>query len=161
MIRRATDADWPAIWPLFHEIAKAGDTYAYPVTIDSKAAQRLWLHVPNETFVLEEDGQILGTYYIKTNQDGPGNHVCNCGYMVASHARGRGRARRLCEHSQTRARELGYHAMQFNFVASTNEAAVALWQNLGFSIVGTLPKAFNHPTQGLVDAYVMYKWLAT
>src|SRR5690606_26260137 len=102
---------------------------------------------------------ILGTYFIKNNQDGPGDHVCNCGYMVASAARGRGLATAMCEHSQRIARQLGYLAMQFNLVVSTNERAVQLWSRLGFATVGRLPRAFRHPTLGFVDALVMYKWL--
>lgn len=159
MIREATTADWPNIWPIFSEITRAGDTYAYPVDTDIETAERLWMRKPDRTFVFEEDGEILGTYYVKTNHDGPGQHVCNCGYMVSSEARGKGLARRMCEHSQIIAREMGYRAMQFNFVASSNEVAVSLWQKLGFEIVGRLPKAFDHPTQGFVDAFVMYKWL--
>ncbi len=160
MIRDATPADWPAIWPIFREITRAGDTYAYAVDTDEATAESLWIKKPDRTFVFEEDGKILGTYYVKTNQDGPGQHVCNCGFMVSSDARGKGLARRMCDHSQVIAREMGYLAMQFNFVASSNTVAVALWQKLGFEIVGRLPNAFNHPSQGLVDAFVMYKWLA-
>ncbi len=109
--------------------------------------------------MFEEDGKVLGTYYLKTNQQGPGDHVCNCGYMVSTAARERGLATAMCEHSQSIARELGYKAMQFNFVASSNEGAVRLWNKLGFETVGRLPKAFNHPSKGYVDALVMYKWL--
>ncbi|MEW8381327.1 MAG: GNAT family N-acetyltransferase, partial [Candidatus Thiodiazotropha taylori] len=103
----------------------------------------------------------VGTYYIKTNQAGPGSHVCNCGYMVPSSSRGKGLATAMCEHSQNTARDLGYKAMQFNFVASTNEGAVRLWQKLGFEVVGRLPEAFNHPVKGYVDALVLYKWLGS
>ena len=158
-IRLANDLDWPKIWPIFAKVAQAGDTYAYPTDISSTKAQTTWLHVPHKTFVYEQDGRILGTYYIKPNQAGPGAHVCNCGYMVAEQARGKGIARALCEHSQHVALELGYQAMQYNFVASTNEVAVKLWQKLGFVVVGTLPGAFKHPSLGNVDAFVMYKWL--
>jgi ribosomal protein S18 acetylase RimI-like enzyme len=105
------------------------------------------------------DGKILGTYFIKTNQPGPGSHVCNCGCMVSRYARGKGLATAMCEHSQNIAKELGYKAMQFNLVIETNEDAVRLWHSLGFEIVGTIPKAFEHPKLGFVDAHVMYKWL--
>jgi len=117
------------------------------------------MNKPDHTFVFEHDGKILGTYYLTTNQEGPGKHVCNCGYMVSSDARGMGIARQMCEHSQGIAVTMSFNAMQFNFVASSNEIAVALWKKLGFDVVGTLPRAFNHPTLGLVDAFVMYKWL--
>ncbi|WP_114416547.1 GNAT family N-acetyltransferase [Marinospirillum perlucidum] len=160
-IREAQAADFDAIWPIFHEVAAAGETYAYPRDITRDAAERIWMQQPRQTWVVEEDGQLLGTYYIKTNQGGPGQHVCNCGYMVASAARGRGLATALCEHSQKQARALGYQAMQFNFVAATNEGAVRLWKKLGFAEVGRLPGAFNHPQAGYVDALVMYKWLGS
>lgn len=160
-IREATREDSDQIWPIFHEIAAAGETYAYPRDITKEQALKLWIDGPRKTYVFEEDGKILGTYYIKTNQAGPGDHVCNCGYMVSSAARGRGLATAMCEHSQKIARELGYKAMQFNFVASSNEGAVRLWKKLGFATVGQLPKAFHHPSKGYVDALVMYKWLET
>lgn len=160
-IREATLADFDQIWPIFQEIVAAGDTYAYPRETTREQAINLWLETPRKTFVAEENDQILGTYYIKTNQQGPGDHVCNCGYMVSSKARGRGLATTMCEHSQQVAKSLDYLAMQFNFVASSNEGAVRLWTKLGFEIVGRLPKAFNHPHKGYVDALVMYKWFTT
>ena len=158
-IRAATTGDLEQIWPIFHEVAAAGDTYAYPRDATREQALKIWLDAPRRTYVFEEVGQILGTYYIRTNQAGPGDHVCNCGYMVSSVARGRGIATAMCEHSQQIARDLGYKAMQFNFVAASNEGAVRLWNKLGFATVGRLPKAFRHPSGGFVDALVMYKWL--
>jgi len=158
-IRKATPADFEQIWPIFHEIAAAGDTYAYPQNITRDEAYKTWMDKPRETYVAEEDGRIYGTYYIKTNQPGQGSHVCNCGYMVASAARGKGLATAMCKHSQQVAKNLGYKALQFNFVASTNKAAVNLWAKLGFDTVGRLPNAFHHPTKGYVDALIMYKWL--
>jgi len=158
-IRVATEEDFDEIWPIFHEVVSAGDTYAYPQDTTKEQALNIWVSTPRKTFVVEESGNILGTYYIKTNQAGPGSHVCNCGYMVSSKARGKGLATAMCEHSQKIAKELGYKAMQFNFVASTNEGAVKLWEKLGFEMAGKLPKAFSHPVKGYVDALVMYKWL--
>lgn len=158
-IREATQDDFDQIWPIFHSIAAAGETYAYPRDITQEQARAQWMDAPRQTWVIEEAGRILGTYYIKTNQAGPGDHVCNCGYMVAPAARGQGLATAMCRHSQQVARALGYKAMQFNFVASTNDGAVRLWHKLGFATVGWLPRAFRHPSQGYVDALVMYKWL--
>jgi ribosomal protein S18 acetylase RimI-like enzyme len=160
-IREATPVDFDRVWPIFFEIVAGGETYAYPRDTTKEQAFELWMQMPRLTFVAEENGEILGTYYLKTNQAGPGDHVCNCGYMVSSVARGRGLATAMCEHSQAIARKLGYKAMQFNFVVSTNEGAVKLWNKLGFATIGRLPKAFSHPSKGYVDALVMYKWLAT
>ncbi|MDH3996341.1 MAG: GNAT family N-acetyltransferase [Desulfobulbaceae bacterium] len=158
-IREATEKDFDAIWPIFKEVVSAGETYAHPQETTKDEALKLWMQLPQKTFVIEEDNQILGTYYIKTNQSGPGSHVCNCGYMVSSKARGKGLATDMCEHSQKVAVELGYKAMQFNFVAASNDGAIRLWNKLGFETVGCLPKAFNHPDLGYIDALVMYKWL--
>jgi ribosomal protein S18 acetylase RimI-like enzyme len=159
IIREAQDADFDQIWPIFHEIVSAGETYAFPRNTSREEAYRLWLVTPRRTYVVEESGQILGTYYIKTNHAGPGSHVCNCGYMVPEKSRGKGIATAMCKHSQKIAVELGYKAMQYNIVASSNQGALRLWSKLGFEIVGRLPKAFNHPSKGLIDAYIMYKWL--
>ena len=116
-----------------------------------------WLGPDKETFVAVEDGNVLGTYYMRPNQAGGGKHVCNCGYMTAENAGGRGVARSMCEHSLSHARASGYRAMQFNFVVSTNQRAVRLWRSLGFDIIGRLPEAFEHPQCGYVDALVMYQ----
>lgn len=159
-IRSAEDNDFDAIWEIFRDVVSRGDTYAYEPETNRQEARRLWLELPRRTFVITDEGVVQGTYYLKTNQPGPGAHVCNCGYMVASEARGKGLATLMCKHSQKTAIALGYTAMQFNFVASSNTVAVKLWQRLGFDIVGCLPGAFNHPQQGYVDAFVMYKRLA-
>jgi GNAT superfamily N-acetyltransferase len=158
-IREAHDADFDGIWPIFEKVARAGDTYAYPRDISRLLAYQQWLTIPQKTYVVELDDQIVATYYLKTNQLGPGSHVCNAGYMTDEHYRGRGIASAMCEHSLQQALAMGYKAMQYNFVASTNGNAVRLWQKHGFDIVGRLPGAFDHPVEGYVDALVMYKWL--
>ena len=160
-IRRYQDSDWPLIHPLLHATFAAGETYAYAP--DSSAAQihHAWIEAPAATYVAgAPDGQMLGTYYIKPNQPGLGAHVCNCGYLVAPEAEGRGVATAMCEHSQREALAMGFLAMQFNLVVATNVRAVRLWQQLGFAVVGTLPGAFNHRRLGLTDALVMFKTLA-
>jgi ribosomal protein S18 acetylase RimI-like enzyme len=118
-----------------------------------------WCGNDRETFVAEEDGQVVGTYYLRANQLGGGDHVANCGYITSKEATGRGIARKLCEDSLERAKARGFRAMQFNLVVSTNERAVGLWQSLGFTIVGSLPAAFAHPEKGDVDAFVMFRKL--
>ena len=159
MIRRYRSGDWAAVWSILEPVFRAGDTYAYPLDIPEEDAHRTWTSSPKEVFVAEDvgTGQIVGTYYLKPNHEGAGAHVCNCGYVVSLHARGRGVASLMCEHSQHEAVSRGFRAMQYNLVASSNKAAVHLWQKMGFAIVGTLPGAFEHPTLGFVDAYVMYK----
>ena len=158
-IRRATDADWPAILAIIKPVLDAGETYAIDRDLDDAGLRAYWMMPAHEVFVAETNGQIIGTYYLMANQRGGGAHVSNCGYMTAPEARGKGVARAMCEHSLARAKERGFRAMQFNHVVSTNTGAVALWQKLGFEIVGTLPKAFNHPVHGFVDSYVMFRAL--
>ncbi|MCF2948299.1 GNAT family N-acetyltransferase [Paraglaciecola aquimarina] len=159
-IREAHESDFEGIWCIFQGVAAAGETYAYDRSTNRSQAIKLWCEAPRKTYVAVQDNQVLATYYLKNNQAGPGNHVCNCGYMVAPEARGKGLATLLCEHSEKIAVELGYSAMQFNFVAASNVGAIRLWHKSGFETVGRLPKAFNHPKLGLVDALVMYKWFA-
>jgi len=118
-----------------------------------------WLGGDRETFVTEQDGQIVGTYFLRPNYPGGGRHICNCGYMTHAAFTGRGVARAMCQHSVAHAKRRGYRGMQFNFVISTNTRAVALWESLGFQIVGRLPQAFEHPTLGYVDALVMFQVL--
>lgn len=159
LIRPACAEDAGAIWSIIGPTIRAGETYTLNHDMSEADALAYWMGPDKETFVAEEEGSIVGTYYIRPNQAGGGAHVCNCGYMTRSTATGRGIARRMCEHSIEHARSRGYRAMQFNFVVSTNERAVRLWQSLGFETVGRLPRAFHHPTHGDVDALVMFRTL--
>lgn len=158
-IRRAEPADWPQLWRIIEPVFRAGETYTFPTDIPEADARAAWLERPAATYAAVLGTDVVGTYYIKPNQPGPGAHVCNCGYIVATRARGRGVARLMCEHSQDEARRLGFRAMQFNLVVATNEPAIRLWTGLGFDTVGRLPGAFRHDKLGFVDALVMYKQL--
>lgn len=158
-IRRAVQADADAIWEILQPAIRAGETYALPRDWSREEALGYWCAPDRETFVAELDGTVLGTFFVRANQPGPGNHVANAGYMTHPDASGRGVATTMVHASLDWARERGFRAMQFNFVVSTNFRAVRLWRHLGFAIAGTLPGAFCHPELGFVDAYVMYRTL--
>ena len=158
-IRPARSGDRSAIWRIIGPTIRAGETYALDRDMSEADALAYWLADDREVFVAEQDGAIVGTYCIRANQPGGGRHICNCGYMTKAAASGRGVARAMCRHSLEYARQQGYRGMQFNFVVSTNVRAVALWESLGFAIVGRLPLAFRHPAQGYVDALVMFRLL--
>jgi ribosomal protein S18 acetylase RimI-like enzyme len=159
LVREATANDADAIWKILEPVIRGGDTYTLPEDMNREDALAYWNSPGHEVFVAEENGEILGTYYLRANQEGGGAHVANCGYISAAWATGRGVARTMCQHSLQRAKERGFLAMQFNFVVSSNERAMRLWQSMGFEIVGRLPGAFKHPKLGLVDALVMYRHL--
>jgi ribosomal protein S18 acetylase RimI-like enzyme len=159
LIRPFHEKDADALWSILEPIIRAGETYTQPRDMDRESALAYWLSPAHEVFVAEDNAEIVGTYFLQANQQGGGAHVANCGYITAPRATRRGVARAMCAHSLERARERGFRAMQFNFVISTNERAVRLWQSFGFEIVGRLPGAFQHPTQGFVDAFVMYRRL--
>lgn len=158
-IRPAINTDREAIWKIFQDVVAAGDTYAFDPNTSREEALGYWFRADTHTYVAEQDGRIVGSYILRPNQPALGSHVANAGFMVASAARGLGVGRAMGEHCLTEARHLGFRAMQFNFVVSTNESAVHLWQNLGFKIVGTLPGAFRHSEKGFVDVYVMFRSL--
>ena len=159
-IRPATDADRDAIWNIFHEVVAAGDTYALDPNISREDALAYWFAPGTHTYVAEQPAiGIAGTYILRPNQSGGGSHVANAGFMVSASARGQGIGRAMAEHCLSEARRLGFRAMQFNYVISTNTAAIHLWEDLGFEIVATLPSAFHHPDKGYVDVYIMYRSL--
>jgi len=158
-IRKFESRDWPSVWQIIESVFRAGDTYAYPPDISESDARKSWIDAHPAVYVAESGGAIVGTYFLKPNQPGLGSHVCNAGYIVSEKARGKGVATFMCEHSQSEAKRMGFRAMQFNIVVSTNESAVHLWQKLGFEIVGRLPGAFKHSKLGFVDAFVMFKQL--
>jgi ribosomal protein S18 acetylase RimI-like enzyme len=157
LIRPAGAADGAAIWDILRPIFRAGDTYTIDPEIPRDEALAYWTQA--RAFVAEAEGRVLGTYYLRPNQQGGGRHVCNCGYATHPAARGRGIARAMLDHSLIEAPRHGFRAMQFNFVVSTNEGAIRLWQRAGFEVVGRLPGAFDHPAQGEVDALVMFRRL--
>jgi len=158
-IRSAAPADMTAVWGILEPVFRAGDTYTVDTDISRDDALAYWFDAAKRVFVAEIGGRVVGTYYIRANQAGGGAHVCNCGYMAHPEARGLGVARTMLQHSLALAPQLGYRAMQYNFVVSTNTRAIAIWQANGFDIVGRLPAAFKHPHQGFVDALVMYRQL--
>lgn len=160
MIRQAEHNDWDQIWSILQPVFAEGETYAFSPDISKSDARIVWLEAPQETFVwVDATEKVLATYYLKPNQPELGAHVCNCGYVVSPQAQGQGIASRMCEHSQARAKELGFRAMQFNLVAATNVGAIRLWKKLGYYEVGCLKKAFKSLSMGYVDAFVMYKEL--
>lgn len=166
-IRSAADADCDAIWEIFREVIAAGDTYPIDPGISRETALAYWFHGNARVYVAkldrshrsssEPNRQVVGCYTLHSNQAGGGGHVANAAFIVSKSARGQGVGRAMGEHCFAEAHRLGFKAMQFNFVVSTNEAAVKLWQDLGMTIVGTLAGAFRHPTRGYVDVYVMYQ----
>jgi L-amino acid N-acyltransferase YncA len=178
-IRAAAEADRDGIWRIFHEVVAAGDTYAFDPAISRRDALAYWFAPGTHTYVVKlesvgdgvavpgkptasptiHDRQIVGTYILRPNQSAGGSHVANAAFMVALDTRGQGIGRAMAEHCLTEARRLGFRAMQFNFVVSTNESAIRLWKQLGFEIVGTLPGAFRHSQKGYVDVHVMFRSL--
>jgi GNAT superfamily N-acetyltransferase len=159
LIRPVASADADSIWRVLEPAIVAGETYALPPDMTRDEALAYWLSPAHEAYLAEERDVVLGTYFLRANKAGGGAHVANAAYMVAPAATGRGIAQAMCDHSLGRARERGFLAMQFNFVVATNERAVRLWQHAGFAIVGRVPKAFRHPSLGLVDALVMHRFL--
>ena len=158
-IRLATEADRDAIWNILHAVIAPGDTYTFDPKISRDEALAYWFRADTHTYVAEQDRQIVGTYILKANQPVLGSHVANAAFMVALEARGLGVGRKMGDHCLSEARRLGFRAMQFNCVVSTNEAAIRLWKQLGFETVGNLPGAFRHPERGYVDVYIMFRSL--
>ena len=159
-IRRAVDSDWEALWLIFQAVVAGGDTYVYAPETTKEQAYPLWMSAGLSTYVAQEGENVVGTYLLKPNQPGLGSHVCNAAFMVKPGQSGRGVGRAMGLHALNEAKAAGYSAMQFNFVVSTNERAVALWKSLGFTIIGTIPEAYHHRQLGLVDAYIMHKALS-
>ena len=158
-ITPATSADEERIWALLQPVFSAGDTYAVDPLIDREAAIAYWMEADKTAFILRIEGQAVGTYYISPNQPGGGAHICNCGFITAPSARGKGVARRMLDHALIEAKQQGYRAMQFNFVLASNQRALAIWQRNGFATIGRIPQAFLHPKQGYVDALILHRSL--
>lgn len=153
------EKDAEAVWEILNLVVKGGDTLVFAPNSSKEKMLTYWSADDKFAYVCEIENQIVGTFYIKANQPDLGSHVANAGYLVHPNQRGKGIAETMCKFSLEEARRLGFKAMQFNIVISTNEVAVRLWQKCGFEIIGRIPKAFQHQKLGLVDAFVMYQWL--
>lgn len=158
-IRKATDRDKPAVWEIIRAVIATGDTYVFAPDTPEDEMLAYWFSPEKHVYVAEDDGRILGTYWIKANQPGLGSHVGNGAYMVSPDAKGKGIGRMMAEHSIEEARRIGFSSIQFNFVVKSNEVAVKLWQSVGFEIIGEVPDAFDHKKNGLTNAYIMYRKL--
>ncbi|PCE66684.1 GNAT family N-acetyltransferase [Sediminicola luteus] len=156
-IRKARASDYDTLWEIFQAVIQTEDTYVFPKNTSKEALTEHWLAPYMHTYVYEDAGQVLGTYIIKSNQTGLGDHVANASYMVHPKASGKGIGSALCAHSLTQAKTLGFTTMQFNLVVETNTRAIALWQRFGFTIMATIPKAFRHAQLGLVGAHIIYR----
>jgi L-amino acid N-acyltransferase YncA len=160
LIRDATEADWPQIWPFFQQIVLAGETYAYDPNMTSDDSRNVWMMRPPARTVVAVDGpDVLGSATTGPNRPGRGSHVATGSFMVSDRARGRGVGRALGEDGIAWARRQGFRSMQFNAVVESNRAAITLWKALGFEVIGTVPEAFEHPTLGYVGLHVMYRRL--
>lgn len=159
-VRPVEPADWPAVWALLEPVFRAGETFPHDPAITEAEARALWVEQTAAVMVaIADSGAVVGTYYLRPNSLALGAHVANAGYVVAEHGRRQGIGSRLCQHSLEAARRLGFRAMQFNLVVSTNTAGIRCWERNGFQIVGTLPGAFRHQRLGYVDALVMIQVL--
>ncbi len=155
-IRSYGAADWPAVWALLEPVFRAGETFPHDPAISEADAQLAWVEQSQAVLVaVDATGALVGTYYLRPNSLALGAHVANAGYVVAEHCRRQGIGSRLCQHSLQAARRLGFRAMQFNLVVSTNTAGIRCWRRNGFQVVGTLPEGFRHKQLGYVDALVM------
>lgn len=158
-IRKAAEADRPAVWRIIKTVIAAGDTYVFDPDSPEDEMMAYWFSAEKYNYVAVLDGEIVGTYWLKANQPGLGSHVANGAYMVSPEAKGNGIGRKMAEHSIEEARRLGFKSIQFNFVVKSNEVAVKLWKSVGFEVIGEIPDAFNHAVHGLTSAYIMYRRL--
>ncbi|MEU3522273.1 GNAT family N-acetyltransferase [Streptomyces sp. NPDC038707] len=159
LIREATAADWPRIWPFWHRIVAAAETYTWDPRTSEEGARALWMSPAKRVYAAEDaSGTVVGSAYLTPNYGGPAARVANAGFMVDPDHAGRGTGRALALHVLAEARVHGYRAMVFNAVVETNPA-VALWTSLGFTVLGTVPEAFEHPRHGRVGLHIMYRAL--
>ncbi len=158
-IRPARPADFDAMWRIFQAVVATGTTYVFAQDTSRDDALAYFVGPGIATWVAEDAGLVVAMYKLVPNRRDRGSHVANASYMVDPGHAGRGVGKAIGLHSLREARRAGFLAMQFNFVVSTNTPAVALWQRLGFEIVGRVPKAFQHVERGLVDVYVMHRSL--
>jgi L-amino acid N-acyltransferase YncA len=158
-IRKATIQDQDAIWNILQPIIKKGAAFAYHPLTTKEEMIAYWCDAKKHTYVALVDDSIAGTFFIQDNQPGLGSHIANAGYAVSERYGAKGLGRFMGVYSLEEAKRLGYTAMQFNLVVKSNEKAVNLWKELQFEVIGEIPDAFHHSTQGPTNAFIMYRRL--
>lgn len=159
LIREAVADDWPRIWPFWHRIVAAGETYTWDPETPADTARDLWMAPGKRVYVAEDAaGTVVGSAFVTPNYGGPADRIANAGFMVDPDHTGRGIGRALAEHVLTAATADGYRGMVFNAVVETNPA-VTLWTSLGFTVLATVPDAYEHPRHGRVGLHIMYRAL--
>ena len=158
-IKPAKDADRPFVWRIIKAVIAGGDTYVFDPDTPEDEMLAYWFSPEKYNYVARLNCEVAGIFWLRANQPGLGSHVANAAYMVSPDAKGKGVGKQMAEFSLEEARRLGFDAMQFNFVVKSNEAAVKLWEKIGFQIVGEVPEAFRHSENGLTGAYIMYRKL--
>ncbi len=159
-VAEQTETDWADVWSVLEPAFRAGESYPLPRDVNEADAKTYWIKTNGYNAIARDDaGDIVGVYYLRPDQGGPGDHICNAGYVIAEAARGRGCAVALCRQSQAQASAIGFRGMKFNLVVVSNQAAIAAWRKAGMAIIGTVPRAFRHPQLGLVDAHIMFRTL--
>jgi GNAT superfamily N-acetyltransferase len=140
-IRVATKEDAEGLWNILEPVIRKGGTYVFSLDKSKESMMGYWMGAEKTTFVVERGGELVGTFYLKSNQEGLGDHVCNAGFVVAPEAEGQGLGRWMGTIALEEAKVRGYLAMHFNFV------------------LGEIPEAYRHPQLGLVSALIFYKKL--
>ncbi len=157
-VTQQAENDWPEVWLVLEPVFRAGESYPLPRDVSEAAAKQYWIKTDGYNAVARDSsGAVIGVYNLRPDQGGPGDHICNAGYVIAEAARGKNYASALCLQSQDQARAMGFRGMKFNLVVSTNTPAIKAWKKAGLEIIGTVPGAFRHPSRGLVDAHIMFR----
>lgn len=158
-IRHLSENEFDLVWPIFSAVIREGKTYSYDPALTLEQGRAIWFSPEKTPFVALEHDRPVGTFYLRANQLGLGNHIANGGFMVAQGECGKGIGTAMAQRMVEEARKAGYYGMQFNFIVADNERSLRIWNRLGFDIVGTVPDAFRHSEKGYMPVHVLYKKL--
>lgn len=174
MVRDGSTADWADIWPFFRALVAAGETICLPNIMMGSDARALWFGGVDTEVVVAVDprdkpvidnpdspilGRVVGSASMRTARDGHGRHVARADFVVDPRLHGQGVEKELAITVLTRARAAGFTAVEIDPVVSTDSESIDAWRAVGFEIVGTRPRAFEHPRGDMVDLHVMFRAL--
>ena len=93
--------------------------------------------------VADDKGNVVGLYILHPNNVGRCGHICNASYAVSSSCRGQHIGEKLVLDCIENAKRIGFKILQFNAVVESNIHARHLYERIGFTQLGIIPKGFR------------------
>ena len=142
-VRSYTEMDLPAMISIWNQVVEDGVAFPQEEYLDAKSGEAFFAEQTYCGVAENERGEICGLYILHPNNVGRCGHICNASYAVRRDLRGLHIGEKLVADCLAQGRNCGFRILQFNAVVAANTHARHLYERLGFTQLGTIPKGFR------------------